>query len=103
MHGKASEIRILGGALLQGLPDSFRAGRYHSIFAVRDSMPPVLEVTAETNDGVVMAIEHVELPVAAVQFHPESIMTAQGDVGLNVVHNVVVHLCGAHMSVAERS
>jgi anthranilate synthase len=103
MHGKASEIRVLGGALLRGLPDTFRAGRYHSIFAVRDRMPPVLKVTAETDDGVVMAIEHVNLPVAAVQFHPESIMTAQGAVGLTLVHNAVAHLCGTRMLVAERS
>ncbi len=89
MHGKNSRVRVLGGSIFDGVPQDFEAGRYHSIFAVRDVLPEVLEVTAETDDGLIMAIEHRELPVAAVQFHPESIMTLAGDVGLRIVHNVM--------------
>ena len=70
MHGKPSQIRWRGGRLLANLPERFEAGRYHSLFGERDSMPECLEVTADTEDGVVMAIEHRTLPVAAVQFHP---------------------------------
>jgi anthranilate synthase len=97
MHGKASSIRVTGGRLLTGLPDRFEAGRYHSIHAKPEAVPEELAVTAVSDDGVVMAIEHRNLPVAAVQFHPESIMSAQGDVGLRLVHQVVSRL------TAERS
>ncbi|HEV2964294.1 MAG TPA: anthranilate synthase component I [Candidatus Angelobacter sp.] len=89
-HGKYSSIHIVdSGKLFEGLPPSFRAGRYHSLYANRDSLPECLKVTAETEDNVVMAIEHRELPWAAVQFHPESIMTSQSEVGLCIVANVV--------------
>jgi anthranilate synthase len=93
MHGKASQITVLNGTrsvLFQGLESPFRAGRYHSIVAV--TVPDELTVTAVTDDGVVMAVEHRSLPVAAVQFHPESIMSADGDVGLRLVRNVVESL-----------
>ena len=89
MHGKASRVRVLGGSIFEGAPRNFEAGRYHSLFAVRDALPEALEVTAESDDGLVMAIEHRELPLAAVQFHPESIMTLNQDVGLRIVSNVV--------------
>lgn len=89
VHGKPSEIRVLGGKLFEGLPRKFRAGRYHSLYAIRSELPAVLEVTAETDDGVVMAIEHRELPLAAVQFHPESLLTLEGNVGLGLLRNVV--------------
>ena len=56
----------------------FTVGRYHSLYAVRSTLPPELSVTAETEDGVVMAVEHQRLPIAAVQFHPESVMTLHG-------------------------
>jgi anthranilate synthase len=92
MHGKASRIRVVGGRLFAGLPREFTAGRYHSLFALRDALPGDLEVTAETEDGVVMAIEHRRLPLAAVQFHPESILTLDGDVGLRLLENVVTLL-----------
>jgi anthranilate synthase len=94
MHGKPSRIRVLGGRLFDGLPREFTAGRYHSLFGIRDRIPPDLEVTAESEDGVVMAIEHRTLPVAAVQFHPESILTLDGDVGMRLVRNVVAKLAG---------
>ena len=94
-HGKASEIHVLGGSLFEGVPRTFRAGRYHSLYARRDTLPAPLRVTAETADGVVMALEHERLPIAAVQFHPESIMTLKEEVGYRVVQNVVRSLVAA--------
>ncbi len=95
VHGKASRIRVRGGRLFAGLPGEFTAGRYHSLYAIRERLPAVLEVTAESDDGVVMAIEHATLPLAAVQFHPESIMTLAGDVGLRLLANVMDRLASA--------
>ena len=92
VHGKAARIRVLGGRLFEGLPAEFTAGRYHSLFAIREKVPAALEVTAESEDGVVMAVEHRTLPLAAVQFHPESIMTLAGDVGLRLLANVMARL-----------
>ena len=89
MHGKPSVVRTRGGRLHDALPAEFRAGRYHSLFAVRDTLPASLRVTAESDDGVVMAVEHDTLPVAGVQFHPESILTLQEDLGLRLIRNVV--------------
>src|SRR5262249_20713812 len=94
MHGKPSKIRVRGGRLFEGLPEEFVAGRYHSLFAIRDTLPPELMVTAESDDGVVMAIEHATLPRAAVQFHPESILTLEGELGLRLLRNVVAKLGG---------
>lgn len=90
-HGKPSKISVLDreSILFQGLPQSFEAGRYHSLFALPDRLPPDLKVTAMSEDGVIMAIEHRTLPIAAVQFHPESIMTLAGEVGLAIVQNVL--------------
>jgi anthranilate synthase len=95
MHGKPSTIRVTGGRVLAGLPAEFRAGRYHSLHARVDDLPDALEVCAVSDDGVVMAIEHRQLPIAAVQFHPESIMSLEGDVGLMLVGNVVRRLVPA--------
>ena len=93
MHGKPSAIRTLGGQLLDGLPKEFRAGRYHSLFARRSEVPDSLEVTAVSlDDDIVMAVEHRELPVAAVQFHPESIMSLDDGVGLALIRNAVDRL-----------
>ncbi|MDX1528161.1 MAG: anthranilate synthase component I [Gammaproteobacteria bacterium] len=89
MHGKNSRVRVLGGSIFEGVPPEFEAGRYHSLYAVRDTVPESLEITAETAEGLVMAVEHRDLPVAAVQFHPESIMTLSDDVGLRIVCNVI--------------
>lgn len=88
MHGKPSDIHVLGGRIFSGLPTVFQAGRYHSLYAIRDKLPAELDVTAQTEDGVVMAIEHKTLPIAAVQFHPESILTLNGNVGLKLLENV---------------
>jgi anthranilate synthase len=92
VHGKASRIRVLGGHLFAGLPKEFVAGRYHSLYALRDKLPAVLEVTAQTDDGIVMAVEHRTAPLAAVQFHPESIMTLADNVGLRLLANVMANL-----------
>jgi anthranilate synthase len=87
-------VRVLGGTLFAGLPKEFVAGRYHSLFAQRDTLPADLTPTAESDDGVVMAIEHTTLPLAAVQFHPESIMSLEDEVGLRLLRNVVAKLTG---------
>ncbi len=89
VHGKASNIRVLGGRLFEGFPATFRAGRYHSLAARRSSLPPELVVSAESEDGVVMALEHTKEPIAAVQFHPESIMTIGGELGLHLIANTL--------------
>ncbi len=78
MHGKTSAIRHGGAGVLTGLPDPFEATRYHSLVVERATLPEVLEVTAETDDGVVMGLRHRDLPVEGVQFHPESILTGVG-------------------------
>jgi anthranilate synthase len=75
--------------VFEGLPERFQVGRYHSLFAVREVFPACLEVTAESDDGVIMGVRHRELPVEAVQFHPESILTCEGDCGLQLIKNVV--------------
>ncbi len=89
MHGKPSPVRVLGGRLLCGLPGEFVVGRYHSLHARRGALPSVLAVTAETADGVIMAIEHVSLPIAAVQFHPESVMTLRAEIGMPIIAAVL--------------
>ena len=92
VHGKSSVIDVRGGWTFDGLPKRFEAGRYHSIYAPPGGLPDELRVTAETDDGVIMGVEHAELPVAAVQFHPESLMTTRRDVGLRLIENVVRRL-----------
>ena len=78
MHGKTSIIRHTGTGVFTGLPQPLEATRYHSLVVDRESMPDVLEITAETDDGVVMGVRHRDLPVEGVQFHPESILTSAG-------------------------
>ena len=78
MHGKLSAIEHAGLGLFRELPSPFSATRYHSLVAEPDSLPPCLEVTARTADGVIMAVRHRELPIHGVQFHPESIETEHG-------------------------
>jgi anthranilate synthase/aminodeoxychorismate synthase-like glutamine amidotransferase len=78
MHGKTSSIRHAGQGLFEGLPSPLEATRYHSLVVEPSSVPDVLEVTAETEDGVIMGLRHRELPVEGVQFHPESILTEGG-------------------------
>jgi anthranilate synthase len=93
MHGKPSRIRVSKpGIIFSGLPKEVTVGRYHSIFADPVRLPDDFLVTAETEDGVIMAFEHRKEPIAAVQFHPESIMTLGQNAGMRMIENVVAHL-----------
>jgi anthranilate synthase component 2 len=78
VHGKASEVFHEGGGILRGVTSPFEAGRYHSLVVLRDELPDELELTAWTEDGLVMATQHRSLPRFGVQFHPESILTPEG-------------------------
>jgi anthranilate synthase len=89
MHGKPSTVVHDGKGVFEGLPERFRVGRYHSLFARKDKLPACLEVTAESDDGVIMGVRHRELPIEAVQFHPESMLTLEDDCGLRLMENVV--------------
>jgi anthranilate synthase len=93
MHGKPSRIRILEqGTVFSGLAHEVTVGRYHSIFADPATLHRDFMITAESEDGTIMGIEHTKEPVAAVQFHPESIMTLGQDAGMRMIENVVAHL-----------
>ncbi|MBC8077869.1 MAG: aminodeoxychorismate/anthranilate synthase component II [Chloroflexales bacterium] len=78
MHGKVSQIRHEGQGVFHDLPNPFPATRYHSLIVQRSDLPAELEVTATTDDGIIMGLRHREFPVQGVQFHPESIMTNAG-------------------------
>jgi anthranilate synthase/aminodeoxychorismate synthase-like glutamine amidotransferase len=78
MHGKTSEITHDGNGVFAGVSSPFTATRYHSLVVERGSVPDVLTITAETEDGLVMGLRHRELPIEGVQFHPESILTESG-------------------------
>ena len=78
MHGKTSEIHHDGRTVFTGLPKPFTATRYHSLVVARETVPAALEISAWTDDGVVMGLRHKEHPLEGVQFHPESILTAAG-------------------------
>ena len=78
MHGKTSLVRHRGGGVFAGLPEPLEATRYHSLVIDPGAVPDVLEVTAETDDGVIMGLRHRQLDVEGVQFHPESILTTAG-------------------------
>ncbi len=90
MHGKTSVVSHRGAGILAGLPQPFEATRYHSLMVDRESLPDVLEVTAEAEDGVIMGLRHRSLPIEGVQFHPESILTHAGkDLLRNFLEQVV--------------
>jgi anthranilate synthase component 2 len=78
MHGKTSRVHHSGTGVFKGLPDGFSATRYHSLTVAPDSVPDTLEVTARTEDGVIMGLQHRDRPVHGVQFHPESIASEHG-------------------------
>lgn len=78
MHGKTSPIRHDGSGVLKGMPNPFEATRYHSLLVERESLPDCLAITADTEEGEIMGLRHVEHPVWGVQFHPESILTESG-------------------------
>jgi anthranilate synthase component 2 len=90
-HGKSDRILHNGTELYQSLPSPFQAGRYHSLVAERETLPSSLLIEAENEDHVVMGIRHRELPLYGVQFHPESILTPEGDTLLQAF----VMLCGS--------
>ena len=79
MHGKTSQVFHDGQGVYAGLPDPFEAGRYHSLMAEQESIPPVLEVTARTAEEEIMGVRHRTLAMEGVQFHPESVLTPQGN------------------------
>lgn len=79
MHGKTSPVTHDGKGIFRGLSQPFEAGRYHSLCAKRELIPDVLMITAETAEGEIMAVRHRELPIEGVQFHPESVLTPEGD------------------------
>jgi len=78
MHGKTSPIKHDGKDLFAGMPNPFAATRYHSLVIKRGTLPDVLEITAETDEGEIMGVKHKTLPIWGVQFHPESILTESG-------------------------
>lgn len=78
VHGKPVTIRHDGRTLFDGIPQDFNAGRYHSLVVDRETIPDDLEISAESPDGLVMALRHKSLPIEGVQFHPESILTEHG-------------------------
>ena len=90
MHGKQKEIHPIGeNQLFQGLPEIFPAARYHSLAALKEKLPEELKVTAESEDGEVMAVEHTKYPIYGVQFHPESVMTPDGKIMIENFIDVV--------------
>ena len=91
MHGKTSLVHHTGEGVFAGLPDPFEATRYHSLIVDRSSVPDELEVTAWTDDGVVMGVRHKVHPIEGVQFHPESVLTASG-------HDLLRNFLGASMT-----
>ncbi len=78
VHGKTSQIHHLGVGVFSGLPDPLEATRYHSLVVERSTLPDELEITAWTDDGIIMGLRHRELPIEGVQFHPESVLTESG-------------------------
>ena len=102
MHGKGSLVSHRGCGVFHNLPSPFRVGRYHSLYANRDTFPACLEITAESDDGVIMGIRHRDLPVEAVQFHPESILTLERDCGLLLMENMI-EMYARHPVAAERT
>ena len=78
LHGKTSQVHHDGSGVLEGAPDPFTATRYHSLAVVSETVPDILEVTGRTSGGLVMALQHRELPLYGVQFHPESVLTEGG-------------------------
>lgn len=90
VHGKASTIQVkTAGDLFAGLGASFTAGRYHSLYARLKAVPQELEVTAITEDGIVMAVSHRSLPIHAVQFHPETILSLPNQAGFTIINNLM--------------
>ncbi len=101
MHGKGSLVNHNNGGIMQGLPSPFRVGRYHSLYANREALPACLEITAESEDGIIMGVRHRDQPIEAVQFHPESILTLERDCGLLLMENMIAALAGAPVPAGQ--
>jgi len=84
MHGKTSMIQHDGKTIFKSLPNPFEATRYHSLIVKRETLPPVLKISAETKEGEIMGLRHLSHPIEGVQFHPESILTR---VGMDLLKN----------------
>jgi len=84
MHGKTSMIHHDGKTIFKSLPNPFEATRYHSLVVKRETLPPVLKISAETQEGEIMGLRHLNFPIEGVQFHPESILTK---VGMDLLRN----------------
>jgi anthranilate synthase len=89
MHGKPSVVTHHNRGVFEGIPAEIKVGRYHSLYAIPEKLPHALEVTAMSDDGIIMGVRHRELPIEAVQFHPESLLTLEGDTGLKIIENMV--------------
>jgi len=98
-HGKTSMIYHDGRTIFQGLPRPFEATRYHSLVIRRETLPACLELSAETDDGVIMGVRHRELPIEGVQFHPESILTREGK---NVLANFLSQASVVEVAAPQR-
>ncbi len=101
MHGKGSLVNHNDIGVMHGLPSPFRVGRYHSLYANREALPACLEVTAESEDGIIMGVRHRDRPIEAVQFHPESILTLEQDCGLLLMENMIASLAGASAAAVQ--
>ena len=95
MHGKPSLVRSRGIGVFEGLPEEITVGRYHSLYAIPEKLPAELEVTAYSDDGIIMGVRHRTLPIEAVQFHPESILSSENDTGLRLMRNALKNVKGA--------
>ena len=91
VHGKTSPLHHNGKGIYQGLPQNIEIGRYHSLIIERESLPDCLEITSELEDGIIMGVRHKEYDVEGIQFHPESILTAEGD---KMMRNFLNHING---------
>jgi anthranilate synthase len=89
MHGKPSMVTHNNTGVFEGLPSPLKVGRYHSLYAIREKLPPALEITAESEDGIIMGVRHRELPMEAVQFHPESLLSLGDQMGQKLMQNMV--------------
>ena len=91
VHGKTSPLRHNGKGLYQGLPQNVEIGRYHSLIIERESLPDCLEITSELEDGTIMGVRHKEYDIEGIQFHPESILTADGNMMMRNFLNHISH------------
>ena len=91
-HGKPDKIFHNAESFFSDLPNPFTAGRYHSIIVESSSLPDCFDVTAKNSEGIIMGLRHKKLPIASVQFHPESILSLKEYSGLRIISNMVLEL-----------